>query len=61
MSKTMVRLPPKAAQAVSDARACRKKGDYTQYQHFVNRLRFLDLTPKEYQETVKLIAEAIGV
>lgn len=55
------RLPKVAERVVADARASRVKNDYRTYQHYVNRLRFLDLSPKDYEEAVKRIAAAIGV
>ena len=59
--KSMKQLPEQVQRVLKEANASPNKGNYTAYNHYKSLLVHMGLSPEEYQEAVRRLADVLMV
>lgn len=59
--KSVKQLPEQVQRVLKEANASPNKGNYTTYNHYKNLLVTMGLSPEDYQEAVRCLADVLRV
>lgn len=59
--KSVKQLPEQVQRVLKEANASSNKGNYTTYNHYKNLLVTMGLSPEDYQEAVRRLADVLRV